>query len=447
MDQRDQRQRRPSAVDRINSGVDAFRKARTAYKLARTAGTAAELVSTSEIWIPIAIAIVIILIFVIIIIGTTGGGAMDLGGTNPAPGGGNNPSSVASCPVSGGTNSTPSYQADPVNGHCGESYRSAGFGLDCLPNSRRAKAIDVLTGGPTGIDVVLPLIQGQVLQWKYTGSVPQTQDQCDTPVNGSCGLGLVFVADLGNGENWVIHLVHIQSTNLAIGDVYPSGTIVGKTLISHVHIAIGKDIQDPESAPAGSTDIRPGWLAADKDLGMCVPQPAGGGGFCSEGAPGTYCSVQYLQNFFPDPVVAHKMSIICNRESGGGQIHALNKSCLDPNGTLDYSGGLFQVNLLAHWATDRNGNVLNCYNAFRRASVLGAPACADNVPVPPSYCHLGGASPSDRSVYPCHIANQSLVNQCEEAILDPVANVKRAVKLYNEQGFTPWAAAGACNIQ
>jgi len=90
--------RKRGAVDRINSGVDAFRKARSAYKLARTAGTAAEVVSTSEIWIPIAIVIVIILIFVILIIGTTGGGATDLGGTNPAPGGGSPGSgNISSC--------------------------------------------------------------------------------------------------------------------------------------------------------------------------------------------------------------------------------------------------------------------------------------------------------------------------------------------------------------
>ena len=86
------------AIDRINSGVDAVRKARTAFKLARTAGTAAEVVSTSEIWIPIVIAVVVILIIVIIIMGATGGGATELGGTNPAPGGGSPGSgNISSC--------------------------------------------------------------------------------------------------------------------------------------------------------------------------------------------------------------------------------------------------------------------------------------------------------------------------------------------------------------
>ena len=101
MDQRDQRQRRPSAVDRINNAVGTAKKIQNAYKLARAAGTAAEVISTSEVWIPIVIVAAVILIFVIIIIGATGGSATSLGGANPAPT--TNPTtSIASCPVSEG---------------------------------------------------------------------------------------------------------------------------------------------------------------------------------------------------------------------------------------------------------------------------------------------------------------------------------------------------------
>ncbi len=401
MDER-QRQRRPGAIDRANSAVNTAKNIKMAIKIGRTAGTAAEAVATSEVWAPVAIivgVILLIIIFVVIIIvATTGGGT---GLANPAP----NPSpvtSIASCPVSEGTISTPSYDADPVNGHCGDSYTRAGF--PCLTNSRRAKAIDVLTGGPTGKDVILPLIQGQVLQWEYVEAVPQTQDMCDTPVNGSCGLGLVFVAVLENGKNWALHLVHIQSTNLRIGDVYPSGTIVGKTLISHVHIVIGKDIQDPKSAPAGATDTRPGWLAADKDLGMCAPEPAVGGGTCNPTAS-YYCTPSFLQNYFPDPAVARKFSIICNRESGG-KPDSINTNC----GTNDYSVGLFQINLVAHCA--------GAYGPGR-----WGPQSCDNL-----------LSESRRDV-------------CEATLINPIANIKKAVELYNDSGFSPWSAAGACNIR
>jgi|SRR3989344_2652494 len=98
MDQRDQRQRRRGAVDRINTGIDAIRKTQTAIKMARTAGTAAEVISTSEIWIPIVIVVAVILIIVAIILGTTSGGAIDLGSANPAPGGGSPGSgNISSC--------------------------------------------------------------------------------------------------------------------------------------------------------------------------------------------------------------------------------------------------------------------------------------------------------------------------------------------------------------
>ncbi len=73
-----ERQKR-GAVDRINSTIDAARKAQAAYKLARTAGTAAEVVSTSELWIPIAVVVAVILIITFFIILGSGGQALELG--------------------------------------------------------------------------------------------------------------------------------------------------------------------------------------------------------------------------------------------------------------------------------------------------------------------------------------------------------------------------------
>ncbi len=87
MDQRDQRQRRSSAVDRINNAVGTARKIQNAYKLARAAGTAAEVVSTSEIWVPIAIVAAVILIIVFIILLGGGTGAAQELGAQPTPGG------------------------------------------------------------------------------------------------------------------------------------------------------------------------------------------------------------------------------------------------------------------------------------------------------------------------------------------------------------------------
>src|SRR3989344_3970318 len=89
--------RKRGAVDRINSGVDAVKKARSAYKLARTAGTAAEVVSTSEIWVPIVIIVAIILIFVFIILLKGGGGGIGLGNEEPGSGGSPGSGNISSC--------------------------------------------------------------------------------------------------------------------------------------------------------------------------------------------------------------------------------------------------------------------------------------------------------------------------------------------------------------
>ncbi len=106
--------RKRGAVDRINSGVDAFRKARGAYKFARTAGTAAEIVSTSEIWIPVIIIAAIILIIVFIILLGSGGTGIALqsnGGNTP---GGGIPGSGGGCPdTSSNTNPAPCYLLNP----------------------------------------------------------------------------------------------------------------------------------------------------------------------------------------------------------------------------------------------------------------------------------------------------------------------------------------------
>ena len=361
----EQRDRKRGVVDRANSAINTANNLRNAVRLARTAATVGRTVTaaaaTSEVWIPAVIIIVIVLIIIFtlfILLGHGSGIALDSqGGSSggPTPGGGGTTNALASCPVSDGTISTPSYQVDPINGHCGELYIRAGF--PCPTNSRTARAIDVLTGGSSGKDVVLPTIQGQSLQWKYVSFTSIPANKCDTPVRGSCGLQLAFVADLGSGKNWVIHLAHIQSTNLKLGDVFPSGTIVGKTLISHVHIVIGKDISDPYFVPLGNSDFRQGWLDADKDLGMCVVISNTASNTCTKQYEGKGpCSVSSLMPYFGnDSTKSLIASLICESESGSNPF-SLNDNCR----TNDYSVGLFQINAVAH-CPGAYGN-LSCRN-------------------------------------------------------------------------------------
>lgn len=182
----------------------------------------------------------------------------------------------ASCPVENGKIYIPSFQANPTTGHCGQDYLAkAGNqqGLLCSGDSRQGKSIDVYTEGssgkgPNGKDVVLPLINGQTLQWKLLRIDSLGDDLCfsDELLGYGCGNRLVFQADLEDGKNWTLHLTHLYlpSIKLEMGKTYPSGTIAGKSAPIHTHISVGKNIQDVMSVDES------GWLSPDSQLKMCT---------------------------------------------------------------------------------------------------------------------------------------------------------------------------------
>lgn len=419
--QEDSRKKRGGLVSKAN---DAANKLRSLYQWAQRARQIAQAAQAalaaigSGAWVPFAIVGGVILIIVLIIL-IGGGGSFSGGvgsannGIQPPGGGGGNGGILASCPVANGSITTGSYQADPVNGHCSDNYGA------CNHDSRRAKSIDVSNSS----QAVLPMIEGKAAKWTLVNKVDLKLEDCSNPGPTGCGKEFVFVNYLAGGKNWTLFIGHIGFTGMMMGQAYDSGTIVGSSATDHFHFSIGRDIPNPETFPPGGTDTRPGWLAADLDTGMCAPPPATGGGYCSVGTG--YCSVFYLQNFFTDPTVANKMSIICNRESGGDP-NGFNDSCLRQGGTLDYSGGLFQINLLAHTISDRQGNFLDCPTAFKSSTT--------------------GGLVERNSDLPCIIVDQTLADRCKTALLDPDANIKKAVELYNSSGFSPWAAAGTCNV-
>jgi len=131
-------------------------------------------------------------------------------------------------------------------------------------------------------------------------------------------------------------------------------------------------------------------------------------GNCSEGTGP--CSVANLLPYFGnDNDKATKASKICNRESGSNP-NAKNDGCLRGS-TCDYSLGLFQINLLAH-----------CPGAFSGYSC--------NSPI---YCTVG---------------SQSILQACESRLLNPIENIKEAVKISNNgTNWAPWSAAAVCGIQ
>ena len=122
--------------------------------------------------------------------------------------------------------------------------------------------------------------------------------------------------------------------------------------------------------------------------------------------PGTGpCSVENLLPYFGDAQTAKEASIICNCESGSNP-SALNDGCLRST-TVDYSVGLFQINALVH-----------CPGAFT----------------------------GDPYNLPCKVVNQAKLDACVEKWLNPEQNIQKAVQLYNESGWIPWACASTCGI-
>ncbi|MDP3974090.1 MAG: hypothetical protein Q8P92_04665 [Candidatus Daviesbacteria bacterium] len=183
-----------------------------------------------------------------------------------------------SCPVDGGQISTPSYQANPQTGHCGEIYTSQGY--ICDTDSRRAKSVDILTGGPAGKEVKLPTINEQVLEWTFN-TRPQdilhlNRSDClpNEMIEGfNCGVGIAFQATDQDGQSWILHLLHMHEPSIKtqFGKKYSSGEVVGFSEAIHTHVTVGKNISgDKNFAIAGSSDIRSGWIPADLEMKMCM---------------------------------------------------------------------------------------------------------------------------------------------------------------------------------
>jgi hypothetical protein len=156
---------------------------------------------------------------------------------------------------------------------------------------------------------------------------------------------------------------------------------------------------------------RPPGHAYEKPPGNGVQPPPSGAqwGNCSYGSG--YCSVENLQKYFPTLGSAQRASIICQRESGSNPA-AANKGCLTGE-SVDYSIGLFQINLLAHCAPE-----------------------AFNYSWNPPWCE---------------ILDQSLVDKCDknggkEDLSIPENNIEKAVQISsNGTVCTAWSAAGSAN--
>ncbi len=170
----------------------------------------------------------------------------------------------------------------------------------------------------------------------------------------------------------------------------------------------------------------------DMFLGTCGSKYAGpvvisGGGKCEPiNNPNNPCDVQKLKEALKNSswggslsdreleARATNASIICNAESGGVP-NIINDLCLQGI-TLDYSVGLFQINLLAH----------DIKNGDRRT---------DSVKYP---CH--SYLRYNQATNYCTVLDQSGVNTCANILQQPNENIQKALEM--SEGFRSFRLPG-----
>lgn len=155
----------------------------------------------------------------------------------------------------------------------------------------------------------------------------------------------------------------------------------------------------------------------------------GGGGSCSVTTSGN-CAVSNLSCFGS---YAEQASQICNIESSGGRANATSGTDLCKDGS-SFSGGLFQINILAN-----NRYLNNCDNSFFSTNGSGAQGtCLDT--------KTNGAGVSYCAVRDCQIDNRIMYNTCMSQTFDVKNNIKIACQLFNGS-WGPWiTSARRCNL-
>jgi hypothetical protein len=177
------------------------------------------------------------------------------------------------------------------------------------------------------------------------------------------------------------------------------------------------------------------WAAPECGSFVVDPEDPPVSGSCE---PGTgYCSPTALQPYFGQQ--ANNASQVCNKESGSYE-GAFNGGC-ETCRTLDWSVGLFQINMLAHpglylfnhpdyrsFLTDDSDSLRN---ALTSAGFSSSTTCVD------AFTYSGSC---------CTVLNRRLANVCKQWFLDPIHNIKYAAALQKSSGWSPWSGARACGI-
>lgn len=204
-----------------------------------------------------------------------------------------------------------------------------------------------------------------------------------------------------------------------------------------MHEPAGEDFTEgPGSCPFNSTKNDSGgmlWPEGGPDVEHPEPSPSDTlpnpvGGVCGFGTG--KCSVENLKKYFKTELGAQQASVICHRESGSNPF-ASNKTCEKPGGTLDYSIGLFQINMLVHCSSEM-------LKKYYPGGYTGPAFNARDV-----FLYNG-----NRPAFPpCQMRDQQKLDMCEEAMLIAENNIDWALgKSSDAQNWTAWSAAKVCGV-
>lgn len=177
-------------------------------------------------------------------------------------------------------------------------------------------------------------------------------------------------------------------------------------------------------------------------VACAYPPPSGGGGggggfnggSCSVLTSGP-CSVERLRPYFGSR--AEDASQICNKESGGAPVESRSDICCGPGGNCNsgspsFSGGYFQVNILAH------ANLIpgcNLSSFFTRNGSTAQGNCVKR--------NARGICTG----WSCTIERNSAYNQCMQGARNSTINLQIAKKLFDSRGFQPWTnSRNLCSV-